>query len=363
MKAKLIIFYKSIYKKVIYFKIYSFLLFISILLNFPKKKIGVIGLEHSINIGNNLLKYAISITLSNLGFDPYIVGKRFHNQNISFIQSVTKIRLINNSFSEIKENDYDILMVNSDQTWRKWSNKYNYFYDIAFLKFAEKWNKVKFVYGASLGKNVWNYNKSDEKIAKYLLKDFNGISVREKGAINLIKKHLGITPYLVLDPTLLIDKQYYLNLIKNYKPKIYINDSYIFVYTVGNFKEVKSFIKRINIIYKNKIFWVKSNIKDFIYGIYYCKAIVTNSFHGTVFSILFNKPFITFLNENGGIERFNSLKEIFDIGKRLYYKSSKPKISLLEKPLNLNMNIFYSLKKESIKFLIRNLKSHKNKKL
>ena len=60
-------------------------------------------------------------------------------------------------------------MVNSDQTWRK-SNIYNYkyFYDIAFLKFAEKWNIPKFVYGASMGINVWHYNNKDKKIAKSL---------------------------------------------------------------------------------------------------------------------------------------------------------------------------------------------------
>ena len=361
MKDKVSNFYQFYLKKIIYFKIISgcfvFLIFI---LYFKKKKVGVIGLEHSINIGNNLLKYSMSIILSNLGFDPYIVGMRYHNQNISFIQNIIKLRLINNSFSEIKENDYDILMVNSDQTWRKWSNNYKYFYDIAFLKFAEKWKKVKFVYGASLGKNVWNYNKYDEKIARSLLKDFNGISVREKGAINLIKKHLGITPYFVLDPTLLIDKQYYLNLIKNYKPKTFINDSYIFVYTVANYKNLKSFIDKINKNYKYKIYWVKSNIKDFIYGIYYSKAIITNSFHGTLFSIIFKKPFITFLNENTGKERFNSLKEIFDIGNRLYDINTIPKISLLEEPLNLDMNIFYSLKKKSISFLKKNLKSTKS---
>ena len=150
-------------------KIFSiFIFFISILFNFPKKKVGVIGLEHSINVGNNLLKYAMHTLLSKLGFTPFIIGMRYYNQSISFIQNVTNLVLINNSFSEIKENDYDILMVNSDQTWRKWSNDYKYFYDVAFLKFAEKWDKIKFVYGASLGTNIWGYNKSDEKIAKCL---------------------------------------------------------------------------------------------------------------------------------------------------------------------------------------------------
>ena len=69
----------------------SFLLFNRKFLK--KKKIGVIGLEHSQNIGNNLLKYAMFVTLSNLGYDPYIVGMRYDNHNITFIQTVTKLVL------------------------------------------------------------------------------------------------------------------------------------------------------------------------------------------------------------------------------------------------------------------------------
>ena len=99
-------------------------------------------------------------------------------------------------------------MVNSDQTWRKFSNT---FYDNAFLYFAKSWKVVKFIYGASLGYRKWKFNKLDEEIAKDCLKSFRGISVRENGAINKIQKHLGIRPSFVLDPTFLIDKKYYLN--------------------------------------------------------------------------------------------------------------------------------------------------------
>ena len=101
-------------------------------------------------------------------------------------------------------------MVNSDQTWRKFSNYY--FYDIAFLHFAKNWKKKKIIYGASLGFENWNFSKNDEKIAKECLKNFNGISVREKGDIIKIKKYLGFNPILVLDPTFLIEKKYYLKL-------------------------------------------------------------------------------------------------------------------------------------------------------
>ena len=359
MKVKILCFNKKFYKRL---KIISgFIFFLLIITDYRKKKIGVISIEHSQNIGNNLLKYAIFIKLTNLGYDPYIVGMKLQNHNISFIQNNTKLRLINKSFSEIKENDYDILMVNSDQTWRKWSNEYKYLYDLAFLKFAEKWDKPKFVYGASLGLNIWQYNKSDEEIAKSLLKDFNsnGISVREKGAIKLIKKHLNLSPIFVLDPTFLIDKQYYFNLIKNYKGSISTNDNFIFIYTISNLIDINSYIKKIKEIYKYKIYWVKNNIKDFIYGMYYCKSVITDSYHRTLFSIIFNKPFIAFLIELNGKERFNSLKEIFDIENRLFDINSKPDIALLEKGLNLNMTIFDSLKKESIKFLKNNLRFHK----
>lgn len=352
-----------------YSKIYIYckLLSISILFLFynfahKKKKVGVIGLQHSINIGNNLLKYAMFITLSNLGYDPYIIGLKIPHNNITFIKKETKLIIINSSFSELKKNFFDILMVNSDQTWRKFKKKKDlkHFYDIAFLKFAEKWKVPKFVYGASLGVNIWNFKKEDEKIAKMLLKDFTGISVRDKMAIKLIEKNLGFKPDFVLDPTLLIDKKYYLNLINNYKSDISRIDNYIFFYTVKRFGNVISFINKIKKENKYKIIEVKDNIKDFIYGIYYSKGVITDSFHGTVFSIIFKKPFIAFFNKKSKDIRFNSLEYIFGVKNRIYDIRSEPDITLLEKPLYLNMNIFNIMKKKSFQFLKTNLKKNKN---
>ena len=72
-------------------------------------KLGIICLEHSQNIGNNLLKYAMSIKLLELGYSPYIIGQRFRKHNISFIENAVNCKLINN-FSEINEDDYDFLI-------------------------------------------------------------------------------------------------------------------------------------------------------------------------------------------------------------------------------------------------------------
>ena len=87
---------KKRYKKILLLKI-NFLFLILIfktIIHFNIKKIGVIGLAHSFNVGNNLLKYAMSIKLSELGFDPYI-GTRFNNHDISFLRKFTKVKVIN----------------------------------------------------------------------------------------------------------------------------------------------------------------------------------------------------------------------------------------------------------------------------
>ena len=348
---------KNRYKKIFLLNIiFALFMLIFIINHLDLKKIGVIGLDHSQNIGNNLVKYAISIKLRQLGFDPYIIGRQTPNNDISFLQNYTKLKVINN-FQEIKETDYDILIVNSDQTWRKWDQ---YFYDIAFLKFAKNWNKPKFIYAASLGLNTWTFTKEDELIAKTLLKNFTGISLREKGSIKLIESHLGFTPNFVLDPTFLIDKIFYLKLLNNYNNDISIDNSFILIYTVTNSKILKKYINEIKEKFNYNIYIIninlKNNIKKFIYGIYNCKAVITDSFHGTIFSLIFNKPFISFVYGGNGRERFNTLKEVFNLKNRIYDSESTPDPKILDIPLNINKNLFRKLKKQSINYLKNNLR-------
>ena len=321
------------------------------------KKIGVIGLRHEINIGNNLLKYAMFIKLKELGFKPYIIGTRWKKYDITFVKNNTNCIIIKKSFSEIKKNDFDILMVNSDQTWRKFDK---HFYDYGFLRFAKNWNIPKFIYGASLGFHNWRLTKKDEIIIKQLLTNFNGISVREKGSIKLINRHLGIKPVPVLDPTLLIDKKYYLKLIKNFIDDNCRNKKYIFVYIMNMKKNYINYIQYASEKLKYNIYKVKASeknsIEKFIYGIINCKAIITDSFHGTVFSIIFNKPFISFIRN--AKERFISLAKTFQIKNRIFKNSQFPNVSLLTTPLNINYTLFNLLKKQSIDFLKKNLKNY-----
>ena len=328
-----------------------------LILNKKKKKIGIIGLSHNNNIGNNLLKFAISIKLYELGFIPYIVGlfSNKSNNDISFIKNNSNLRIVRN-FSEIKRNDYDILIVNSDQTWRKFSNT---FYDIAFLLFAKNWKIIKFVYGASLGYSIWKFNKRDENIAKECLKSFTGISVREKNAVYLIQKHLHFKANFVLDPTFLIDEKYYLKFINSYEDKNFSNQSYLFIYLFSQNKKIKNFIEISSKKLNYKIFKVrkshKNSVNKFLYGIYNCKAVITDSYHGTIFSIIFDKPFVSFFSKEDLNDRFISLKELLHIENRFIEYNKTPDFNLLTTRLKFDKKLLNSLKTESITYLKKNL--------
>ena len=322
------------------------------------KRIGVISLRHEVNIGNNLIKYAISILIKQLGYKPFIIGTHWNNFNITFINKTTNLVIIKDNFSEIRRNDYDILMVNSDQTWRYFDKN---FYDYGFLKFAENWNIKKFVYGASLGYDVWKFTKKEEEVAKNLIKNFSDISVREKGSIKLIKEHFGITPTLVLDPTLLIDKKYYLNIIKDYKGNKVINKKYIFAYTVLDSKIIIQRMKEASRIFKYETYFLGLNnyttVENFLYYMINSDCVITNSFHGTIFSILFNKPFITIYANFNARERYRALGDLFGIHDRIFENRQKPNLKQLINPLKIDLTSLNQLKLQSINFLKKNLEN------
>ena len=329
-----------------------------------KIKIGIFGCRHDINIGNYLIKFAMNVKLKELGYEPYIIATNEKNVNISFINRTTNMVLIKN-YSSISENEYNILLVNSDQTWRKWDE---YVYDYGFLHFAKDWNTLKFVYGASLGFDYWNFNKTDEDIILPLIKSFSETSVREKGSIELIKKHFGIIPELVLDPTLIINKKYYLDLIKDYSPKnneiFSDNINYIFVYYVYRLEiDMQSFAQNAGNNLNYKIYFYKLNndslVEDFIYFIKNSKAVVTNSFHCTIFSILFQKPFISFNYNYTGIERLKSLSELLGFQNRIAYVNKTPSLNLLKIPPRINYKTFLQKKRDSIDYIKRNLNLYK----
>ena len=129
-------------------------LFIYIFYLFPiyfvkKKRVGFVCVENCSNPGNNLVKYAMYTKLKEYGFEPILIARNKSNKKIDFLLRTIQLKNMRDNFTDLKREDYDILMVNSDLCWT-YSIK-AHFYDNAFLKFARNWNVPKFVYAASMG--------------------------------------------------------------------------------------------------------------------------------------------------------------------------------------------------------------------
>lgn len=322
------------------------------------KRIGIIGFENGNNIGNNMVKYSMYILLKSLGFKPTLISLK-QNINIYFLRKYLNIKEINNYYTDLNESDYDFLVVNSDQVW---SCYYKYLLEVGFLSFAYNWNVSKFVYAASLGHDVWEVSKKVLLNAKKLVKQFTGISVREQKSVNLIKNYLGIEPNFVLDPTFLIDKNEYLKLIKNFKIDLDLKKNYLCAYILDKNDLTLNFINKASNFLNYTTIYVECEVDNYIEKFFYhynlCQSIITDSFHGTVFSIIFNKPFITFINKRRGSARFSSLNTTFQIYNRIIYPRTfnYNDTDILTKSPNINITEFNRLKENSLKYIKKNLK-------
>ena len=319
------------------------------------KRIGIVGYKNEQNFGNFMVKFSMCKKLKEYNFNPIIISIENHECNIDFLNKTCELKILKNNFSELNESDYDIMMVNSDQTW----GISKFLYDIGFLKFAENWTIPKFVYGASLGRTFWPHPLKVDNIAQKFLKKFTGISVREIGIVNKVENHWGIKPEFVIDPTFLIDKNYYLDAIKDYKKDLNFSKKYLMVYQLDDNKRLKNFIReaseKLNYDIYNYNLSDEKFVENFIFAINNTEAMITDSYHGTVFSIIFNKSFISFVNKGRGNDRFFSLRKIFKLGDRIIDSFDSPNIDLLLSPLNINQTLFNSLKNSSINFLEKNL--------
>ena len=174
---------------------------------------------------------------------------------------------------------------------------------------------IKFSYAASFGISTWNYSAKQTNKIKKLLKSFNGISVREEEGIKLCEENLGITPQLLIDPTLLLSANEYSKI----SSQRLVDGKYAFVYWLGDIMLVKNDIKNlekkgykiININLRDKT--VLPSVEDWLSYIKYADIVLTDSFHGCVFSIIFQRAFIIKNNQSGGYGRLNTLFKLLSI--------------------------------------------------
>lgn len=325
------------------------------------KKIGILTQPLINNYGGILQNYALQYTLRHLGYEcetinfahtglkikkirlilsilkrvtKRIFGKRqeflnpikedreifkIHPEQERFISSyIKKIDIYSTLTKEFDNNNkYDIYIVGSDQIWRpKYSpNIRNY-----FLDFVDD-RKKKIAYAASFGTDQWEYTPELTLYAKTFLKKFDAISVREKSGVTLCSQYLDCNSIHVLDPTMLLKAENYNLLIRDNEKSKY---PYIAAYILDKSKitkyitqemsnELSIAVKGIGEKNEGKL----ESIEDWLKDIRDADFIITDSFHGTVFSIIYHKSFFTLVNESRGSSRIHSLLSLFGLENRI----------------------------------------------
>lgn len=263
----------------------------------------------------------------------YKTNKQVTQNTTRFINTYINRRIVS-SYSDLKESDYETLIVGSDQVWRPSYMKQLGGY-ATFLDFAKDWNVRKLAYACSFGSGEWDFTAEETSNLAALLNQFNKVTVREASGVDLCRNYLHIDSQQVLDPTMLLDKADYEQLINNIDTNKSLGD--MMCYVLDETPEKTLFIKSIAHNYNLTPFKSNSKAEDrwapveeriqppveqWLRGFADAKLVITDSFHACVFSIIFNKPFICLINKKRGADRFITLLSIINQDYRLVDNNS-----------------------------------------
>jgi polysaccharide pyruvyl transferase WcaK-like protein len=312
-------------------------------------KVGILTFHHTTNYGATLQAYALWTTIKRYGHDveiidyrPY-VGVKFYIEKILYrddsvnpywipeLVKAFKMRrflLSKMDLSKRKayrraglknfDGQYDVVICGSDQVWC--FNSFRGFNPSFFLDFVGRETKcLKISYAPSFN-TIDSLGKYRDLISK-LLSDFDAISVRDSHSLQVLRQECNIEAARVLDPTFLIEYTGILSVPK-------LKDEYLLVYVEPlNLEQeeiVKSIAERQNLVIISVGNYIQVADKNLI-GIspeewlgYFSRAsyIVTNTYHGTIFSIIFRKMFTVFAKEGKG-NKTNDLLRLLGLETRL----------------------------------------------
>ena len=344
-------------------------------------KLGILTFHNAINYGGVLQAYALQKCLNKIdGIEAEVIDYRSPavNRQYSFVSlkqsgSIKAFLLWNattavrkqkkSSFQRfVRDNiktsppvadmnadalkSYDAVIVGSDQVWNSSCTKGDKFYllDIEGLSIRQ------ISYAASMGnrKNFDDFQKKYHIDLKSTLTRFSAISMREEDAAAYIKELTGRECFTVIDPVLLLGRDNWIESLKEFKLQEGLrsqsNGKYLLVYNIGNFSLTFAFAKalakktglKIKVINKDIKGDVKfagnencSNVSPsaFVSLIEKAQYIVTDSFHATAFSLMFQKRFFTVANPNSDNtnSRLLNILENYKLGSRYITKAVIPK--------------------------------------
>ena len=365
------------------------------------KKVGILSMQRIKNYGSFLQAFALKQMIESLGYNVQFVDYHIENPLISDnsknkgkiykginalkgngkikhnIQYILHKKHFDSYFKPLNltaEPNYnpklDTLVIGSDEVFNVIQSNSNVGYSLEL--FGKNNNAKKVIsYAASFG------NTTLDKISKYkkeneiaeLIKNIDSISVRDKNSFDIIYKLTGIKSNINLDPVLMFD---YMN--SDFIPEINVNEKYMILYAYNNriskeeAKYIKELAKKRNIKvysiggsqpYADK--FIDCNPFEVLAYFKNAEYIITDTFHGSIFSIINNKPFVTLVrkskgNSYGNEEKLTFLLEGLSLKDRIVY-SYKDIAKVIDKNINYKKinEIIKNERKNTLDYLKNNL--------
>ena len=315
-----------------------------------KYDVGIYGLWYGRNYGSILTYYALQNVVKGLGYSCVFIRNPIANEpsDLSTLVRSHPMRFAADhydmseqySFEEMsKHNEIcDRFLLGSDQMWRyelSFRYQFSYFFDFADSK------SVKVAYGTSFGNKMYTAPDEYKKAARKYLEAFDGISLRDNVSKEILKRDFGIDAVDVLDPVFLCPVEKYDDLVKEAQD-FKIDEKYVFAYILDPDPMIGESLSKIAAEQNLKIFVAFDELGDkkayfdalrvdtdrvigmgdltpseWLYMFKNAELVLTNSFHGTCFSIIYERPFFALVNEVRGADRFVHLLNQFDLQDRL----------------------------------------------
>jgi hypothetical protein len=335
-------------------------------------KIGILTLPLHSNYGGNLQAYALMKTLRGMGHEPWLINRRSNTRafwhlpwdvakravqryflgkkGVSLLPDVERNIVELHSRIFIAEHiqpqtkpfdstaalrrdfinyDFDAVIVGSDQVWR---SKYAPNVEDFFLGFIDEASKIRRIsYAASFGTDLWQFDTAQTERCRKLINRFFAVSVRESSGAALCLRYFGVNATHVLDPTLLLTQDDYLDLLPE-GGKVREKGKGVLTYILDIDRPKEAVVQEVCDRLKLASFSASGKkgdrtaplsertappVEEWLRGFRDADFIITDSFHASIFAILFKKPFITIGNTSRGLTRLQSLLETFGLEKRL----------------------------------------------
>ena len=318
-------------------------------------RIGIVTQPLEMNYGGLLQNWALQQVLKSLGHDPVTIDAYQRYTTLHYAVNWTralikrlmgkKIRLpkrykgslrsqLIGEFVEqhisktqvmwgykrdvVNEYGLDALVVGSDQVWRAAYNG-DHLEDM-YLRFAEGLPIKRIAYAASFGVDEWDYSDRQTAACASLAQQMDAVSVREATGVDLCRDHLGVEAQCVLDPTLLLDADGYQAIIDEGWDS---GEPYLAVYCLDITPAKESFFGQLadahglDVRYYSAGWKAQLTVQQWLAMLSKARLVVTDSFHGTVFSILFGRDFYTLGNPERGNTRMAGLLSSLGLEGRL----------------------------------------------